>query len=121
LFRTADYMAEIDSASRGIVKDRNRLYWDQFKQMQSPCPPIEEQAAITPVSRLGEWADGKGDQGEAKGDRLTNRTEAGGHSPRSDWRPLPRRTVQGMQHSNVENRPRTLAGMAVREVHDRAC
>ena len=39
LFRTGDYMAEIDAASRGIVKDRNRLYWDQFKQMQSPCPP----------------------------------------------------------------------------------
>jgi type I restriction enzyme S subunit len=46
LFRTGDYMAEIDSASRGIVKDRNRLYWDQFKQMQSPCPPFEEQVAI---------------------------------------------------------------------------
>lgn len=46
LFRTGDYMAEIDAASRGIVKDRNRLYWDQFKQMQSPCPPPDEQAAI---------------------------------------------------------------------------
>ena len=46
LFRTGDYMTEIDSASRGIVKDRNRLYWDQFKQMQSPCPPPAEQAAI---------------------------------------------------------------------------
>jgi len=46
LFRTGDYMAEIDSASRGIVKDRNRLYWDQFKQMQSPCPPPDEQVAI---------------------------------------------------------------------------
>ena len=56
LFRTADYMAEIDSASRGIVKDRNRLYWDQFKQMQSPCPPIEEQAAIT---RFLGWASGR--------------------------------------------------------------
>lgn len=46
LFRTGDYMAEIDAASRGIVKDRNRLYWDQFKQMQAPCPPPDEQAAI---------------------------------------------------------------------------
>lgn len=46
LFRTGDYMAEIDSASRGIVKDRNRLYWDQFKLMQSPCPPLAEQLAI---------------------------------------------------------------------------
>jgi type I restriction enzyme, S subunit len=56
LFRTADYMAEIDSASRGIVKDRNRLYWDQFKQMQSPKPPLAEQAAI--VRFLG-WANGR--------------------------------------------------------------
>ena len=53
LFRTGDYMAEIDSASRGIVKDRNRLYWDQFKQMQSPCPPPAEQAAIV---RFLDWA-----------------------------------------------------------------
>lgn len=56
LFRTGDYMAEIDSASRGIVKDRNRLYWDQFKQMQSPCPPPEEQAAIV---RFLDWANGR--------------------------------------------------------------
>lgn len=54
LFRTGDYMAEIDAASRGIVKDRNRLYWDQFKQMQSPCPPPDEQAAIRAVFGLGE-------------------------------------------------------------------
>lgn len=56
LFRTGDYMAEIDAASRGIVKDRNRLYWDQFKQMQSPCPSATEQAAIV---RFLDWADGR--------------------------------------------------------------
>ncbi len=56
LFRTGEYMAEIDSASRGIVKDRNRLYWDQFKQMQSPCPPVDEQAAIV---RFLDWANGR--------------------------------------------------------------
>ncbi len=28
------------------MKDRNRLYWDDFKQMPSPVPPPEEQAAI---------------------------------------------------------------------------
>ena len=56
LFRTGDYMAEIDAASRGIVKDRNRLYWDQFKQMQSPCPPPDEQAAIV---RFLDWANGR--------------------------------------------------------------
>lgn len=56
LFRTGDYMAEIDNYSRGIVKDRNRLYWDQFKQMPSPCPPPDEQAAIV---RFLEWANGR--------------------------------------------------------------
>jgi type I restriction enzyme S subunit len=46
LFRHGLYMGEIDAASRGIVKDRNRLYWDQFKQMRSLLPPPDEQAAI---------------------------------------------------------------------------
>jgi type I restriction enzyme S subunit len=46
LFRNGLYLGEIDAASRGIVKDRNRLYWDQFKQMQSLVPPPDEQAAI---------------------------------------------------------------------------
>lgn len=49
-------MAEIDSASRGIVKDRNRLYWDQFKQMRSPCPLRAEQEAIV---RFLDWANGR--------------------------------------------------------------
>ena len=56
LFRTDDYMAEIDAASRGIVKDRNRLYWDQFKQMRSACPPPDEQVAIV---RFLDWANGR--------------------------------------------------------------
>jgi type I restriction enzyme S subunit len=53
LFKTDDYLAEIDAASRGIVKDRNRLYWDQFKQICSPLPPASEQAAI---ARFLAWA-----------------------------------------------------------------
>ena len=56
LFRTDDYMSEIDNCSRGIVKDRNRLYWDQFKQILSPCPPLAEQAAIV---RFLDWANGR--------------------------------------------------------------
>jgi type I restriction enzyme S subunit len=56
LFRTGDYMSEIDNCSRGIVKDRNRLYWDQFKQILSPCPPPVEQAAIV---RFLDWASGR--------------------------------------------------------------
>jgi type I restriction enzyme S subunit len=46
LFRTDAYMNEVDKYSRGIVKDRNRLYWDDFKQMPSAFPPPEEQRSI---------------------------------------------------------------------------
>lgn len=53
LFRTDSYLAEIDAFSRGIVKDRNRLYWDQFKQIPTTCPPPEEQVAI---ARFLAWA-----------------------------------------------------------------
>jgi type I restriction enzyme, S subunit len=46
LFRTNMYMGEVDKYSHGIVKDRNRLYWEDFKQMPTPCPPPEEQVQI---------------------------------------------------------------------------
>lgn len=46
LFRIPAYMGEVDRCSRGIVKDRNRLYWEDFKQIPSPCPPTTEQARI---------------------------------------------------------------------------
>jgi type I restriction enzyme, S subunit len=46
LFRTGVYMREVDKYSRGIVKDRNRLYWEDFKSMPSCYPPLPEQAAI---------------------------------------------------------------------------
>ena len=46
LFRTSAYMREVDKYSRGIVKDRNRLYWEDFKQISSPCPPPYEQVLI---------------------------------------------------------------------------
>jgi type I restriction enzyme S subunit len=39
LFRTSIYLTEIDRYSHGIVRDRNRLYWDGFKQMNSALPP----------------------------------------------------------------------------------
>ncbi len=39
-------MTEIDKFSRGIVKDRNRLYWEDFKQIPSCYPPPREQAEI---------------------------------------------------------------------------
>ena len=46
LFRTPAYMQEVDNYSRGIVKDRNRLYWEDFKRIPTCYPPPEEQAAI---------------------------------------------------------------------------
>jgi len=46
LFRTGFYMDEVDAYSRGIVKDRNRLYWQDFKRMPSIVPPLEEQRQI---------------------------------------------------------------------------
>jgi type I restriction enzyme S subunit len=46
LFRIPAYMGEVDRCSRGIVKDRNRLYWEDFKQIPSPCPLTTEQARI---------------------------------------------------------------------------
>jgi type I restriction enzyme S subunit len=46
LFRTDSYMNEVDAYSRGIVKDRNRLYWQDFKRIPSVVPPDEEQRHI---------------------------------------------------------------------------
>jgi type I restriction enzyme S subunit len=46
LFRTDVYKNEVDGFSRGIVKDRNRLYWEDFKRMPSCFPPPDEQKAI---------------------------------------------------------------------------
>jgi type I restriction enzyme, S subunit len=46
LFHTNVYMNEVDKYSHGIVKDRNRLYWDEFKQIPSAFPPIDEQKTI---------------------------------------------------------------------------
>lgn len=46
LFRTSFYKVEINRNSHGIVSDRNRLYWDGFKDMLSLYPPYEEQLRI---------------------------------------------------------------------------
>ena len=46
LFRTPEYRAGINGNSRGIVKDRNRLYWQDFKNIPALRPPAAEQQAI---------------------------------------------------------------------------
>jgi type I restriction enzyme S subunit len=51
LFRTAVYMQEVNKFSRGIVPDRNRLYWESFKQMPSLVPPRDEQDQIVAYLR----------------------------------------------------------------------
>ena len=46
LFRTEIFSAECARYSHGIVWDRLRLYWDGFRDIFVPVPPLEEQAAI---------------------------------------------------------------------------
>jgi type I restriction enzyme, S subunit len=46
LFCTPAYKDVVNTFSRGIVSDRNRLYWEDFKQIPSPVPSPDEQAAI---------------------------------------------------------------------------
>jgi type I restriction enzyme, S subunit len=52
LFRTDAYMREVNKFSRGIVADRNRLYWNEFKQMPSLVPPDTEQDQIVAYLRV---------------------------------------------------------------------
>ncbi len=46
LFRTDACKSDTVSRSRGIVDDRNRLYWDGFKDLRVPVPAIAEQDVI---------------------------------------------------------------------------
>lgn len=46
LFRTEGYKTGVERVSTGIVSDRNRLYWDDFKRLPSPVPPLAEQRQV---------------------------------------------------------------------------
>ena len=46
VFRTPAYKQQVNRYSTGIVSDRNRLYWESFKQMPNWRLPFEEQKAI---------------------------------------------------------------------------
>jgi restriction endonuclease S subunit len=46
LFRTGAFSAECCRHSHGIVWDRLRLYWDGFRDIRIPVPPLPEQRAI---------------------------------------------------------------------------
>lgn len=46
LFRTASFSAECGRNSQGITWDRLRLYWDCFRDIFMPLPPLDEQQQI---------------------------------------------------------------------------
>jgi type I restriction enzyme S subunit len=46
LFRTEMFSAECARWSHGIVWDRLRLYWEGFRDIEVPLPPLSEQHAI---------------------------------------------------------------------------
>jgi type I restriction enzyme S subunit len=46
LFRTASFSAECGRNSQGITWDRLRLYWDGFRDIFMPVPPLDEQQQI---------------------------------------------------------------------------
>ncbi len=46
LYRTHGFIREMDRYSKGITDFRKRLYWDEFKQLVSLLPPLEEQIRI---------------------------------------------------------------------------
>ena len=46
LLRTQACKQAVKLYSRGIVSDRDRLYWDEFKRIASPLPPQQEQTLV---------------------------------------------------------------------------
>lgn len=46
LLRIPAFSAEAARRSHGIVWDRLRLYWDDFRDMRVPLPPLQEQETI---------------------------------------------------------------------------
>lgn len=46
LFRLPLFSSEVRRHSHGIVDDRLRLYWEGFRAIRIPVPPLEEQRAI---------------------------------------------------------------------------
>ena len=52
IFHTDIYKQQVNRQSTGIVSDRNRLYWDSFKQMANVALPASEQQAIVDFIHL---------------------------------------------------------------------
>jgi len=45
-YRSPIFIQQMDRNSKGITDFRKRLYWDEFKQLITIVPPIDEQIAI---------------------------------------------------------------------------
>jgi type I restriction enzyme S subunit len=52
VLRTDACKGEINCCSRGIVSDRNRLYWEDFKELFLPVPAQTEQDRIVAFIRM---------------------------------------------------------------------
>ena len=46
LFRTMDFIGQMDRHSKGITDFRKRLYWNEFKQLKVILPPMDVQNSI---------------------------------------------------------------------------
>lgn len=46
LYRTPVYIWQMDAASKGITDFRKRLYWDDFRNLVTILPPLDEQREI---------------------------------------------------------------------------
>lgn len=99
LFRTHAYMREIDVFSRGIVPDRNRLYWESFKQMPSVYLPPDEQRLTASPSKLSARMDGC----RRHDDRHPKKGRRGQHSIRinDQWRICFTWTKEGPEHVEI--------------------
>lgn len=63
VYKTPQFMQEFDNNSYGIMIERNRLYFDSFKQIVTPVPPYHEQVEIveylnTKLSLVDKMIDG---------------------------------------------------------------
>jgi type I restriction enzyme S subunit len=46
LFKISVFSAECGQRSHGLTWDRLRIYWEEFREIELPLPPLEEQHAI---------------------------------------------------------------------------
>ena len=52
IFHTEVYKQQVNRQSTGIVSDRNRLYWDSFKQMPNlTLPPTEQKEIVAYIAQ----------------------------------------------------------------------